>query len=68
MKQIILNFLFAIFVALIVDALVSWAAMLLWNDVIVTYFKLPSINFWHMFEILILADLLFKKNINVKNN
>lgn len=63
--EFLTKFLLVIVTALFINVIVSWAAMLLWNDVMVTYFSLPPINFWHMFEILILTDLLFKKNINV---
>lgn len=56
----------AIVVALVVDLIMAWFVMLLWNGVIPVIFALPTITYWQAFILMVLTDILFKIKINVK--
>ncbi len=48
-----------LFMVLIVAALLSTAVMLLWNQIVVQLFALPSLNFWEAAGLLLLCRILF---------
>lgn len=56
----------AIVVVLIVDLIMAWLVMFLWNGVIPVIFALPTITYWQAFMLMLLTDILFKSKINVK--
>lgn len=56
----------AIVVVLVVDLIMAWLVMFLWNGVIPVIFALSTITYWQAFMLMLLTDILFKIKINVK--
>ena len=56
----------AIVILLVVDLIMAWCVMLLWNGVIPAIFTLPTITYWQAFMLMLLTDILFKSKISVK--
>jgi hypothetical protein len=48
--------------------LFGYPTMLLWNWLMPTIFNLPYITFWQACGINLLASILFKPTINIKND
>ena len=48
--------------------LFGYPTMLLWNWLMPDLFSLPYITFWQACGINLLASILFKPTINIKNN
>lgn len=51
---------FIVLFMFIIDLLLAWPLMWAWNYVIPEMFKLPVIDYWHAFALLIVATLLVK--------
>lgn len=62
----IVGCLAAIVVVLVIDLIMAWLVMFLWNGVIPVIFTLPTITYWQAFMLMLLTDILFKSKINVK--
>lgn len=56
----------AIVMVLVVDLIMAWCVMLLWNAIIPIIFALPTITYWQAFMLMLLTDILFKSKISVK--
>lgn len=56
----------AIVIVLVVDLIMAWLVMFLWNSVIPVIFTLPTITYWQAFMLMLLTDILFKSKISVK--
>jgi len=48
--------------------LLGYPTMLLWNWLMPTIFNLPTITFWQACGINLLASILFKPTVNIKND
>jgi hypothetical protein len=63
--EIILGIIGVLILAVI---LFGYPTMLLWNWLMPDLFSLPYITFWQACGINLLASILFKPTINIKNN
>ena len=48
--------------------ILAFPTMVLWNWLMPTIFNLPTIGFWQACGINLLASILFKPTINIKQN
>ncbi len=55
-------------IMILVVILFGYPTMLLWNWLMPTIFNLPYITFWQACGINLLASILFKPTINIKND
>lgn len=63
--EIILSIIGVLILAVI---LFGYPTMLLWNWLMPTIFELPYITFWQACGINLLASILFKPTVNIKQN
>ena len=61
----IVNFISTLISALIVDLVMAWIVMLLWNGILPIVLSLPAVTYWQSFGIMLLAEILFKSNIRI---
>jgi hypothetical protein len=64
-----LEFILSIIGILILAVILfGYPTMLLWNWLMPTIFNLPTITFWQACGINLLASILFKPTVNIKND
>lgn len=59
-----LDIIFVLLIIFIIDLVLAWAVMMLWNALLPTLFSLPIISFWQSFGLMVLIDILFKNRID----
>jgi len=69
MKNNILEYILTIIGLLILAVMLfGYPTLLLWNWLMPTIFNLPYITFWQACGLNLLASILFKPTINIKQN
>jgi hypothetical protein len=69
MKNNILEYILTIIGLLILAVILfGYPTLLLWNWLMPTIFNLPYITFWQACGLNLLASILFKPTINIKQN
>jgi hypothetical protein len=69
MKNNILEYILTIIGLLVLAVILfGYPTLLLWNWLMPTIFNLPYITFWQACGLNLLASILFKPTINIKQN
>lgn len=61
----VIKFISTVITALIIDLIMAWIVMLLWNALLPVLFTFPAVTYWQSFGIMLLIDILFKSNIRI---
>lgn len=64
----LVTFIGILVIAFLLDLLLAWPFMLLWNWLMPMIFGLTTLTFWQSFGLMLLASFLFKGNSTNTSN
>jgi hypothetical protein len=62
---IILAIIVVCAIAFGIDCFIVWIAMLLWNNCLTAVIPVDTVNFWPMYGLYLLSNILFKTRLNI---
>lgn len=66
--EVLVTIIGVLVIAFLLDLLLAWPFMLLWNWLMPMIFGLTTLTFWQSFGLMLLASFLFKGNSTNTSN